>query len=56
LSKNFYLVGEIHPAQQRGRIAAWLGEHRPTTTVVFVAALASPIYKVEIDAWASSAN
>src|SRR5258708_3130387 len=32
--------------QRRGCIAAWLGEHRPTTTVVFVAALANPIYKV----------
>src|SRR5262249_45814673 len=49
----FCLVGQWEPPRRRERTAAWLGEHRPTMTVVFVAALASPAYRVEIDAWAS---
>jgi enamine deaminase RidA (YjgF/YER057c/UK114 family) len=52
----FYLVGEWDAGQRRERTAAWLGEHRPAMTVVFVAALASAAYKVEIDAWASREN
>ena len=51
----FYLVGQWDAGERRERTAAWLGEHRPAMTVVFVAALASPAYKVEIDAWASRA-
>ncbi len=50
---TFYLVGEMDTAQRRERIAAKLQGHKPCMTVLFVAALASPIYKVEIDAWAS---
>jgi enamine deaminase RidA (YjgF/YER057c/UK114 family) len=50
---TFYLVGPWDNAQRRERTAAWLGQHRPAMTVVYVAALASPAYKVEIDAWAS---
>ena len=49
----FYLVGPWDAGQRRERTAAWLGEHRPAMTVVFVAGLASAAYKVEIDAWAS---
>ena len=52
---TFYLVGPLDAAQRRARTAAWLGQHRPAMTAVFVAALAGPLYKVEIDAWASSA-
>jgi enamine deaminase RidA (YjgF/YER057c/UK114 family) len=48
-----YLVGLWDPARRRERTAAWLGDHRPAMTVVFVAALAGPAYKVELDAWAS---
>lgn len=52
---TFYLVGEIDPASRRTVIAARLGEHLPCMTLLYVAGLASPQYKVEIDAWASSA-
>ena len=53
---TFYLVGEMDAARRRDVIAARLQSHQPCMTLLFVAALASPIYKVEIDAWASSAT
>ncbi len=53
---TFYLVGEMDAARRREVIAARLKGHQPCTTLVYVAALASPIYRVEIDAWASRAS
>jgi 2-iminobutanoate/2-iminopropanoate deaminase len=50
---TFYLVGEMDPARRRDIIAARLKDHRPCMTLLFVSALAAPVYKVEIDAWAS---
>ncbi len=52
---TFYLVGEMDAARRRDAIAARLQSHQPCMTLLFVVALASPIYRVEIDAWASSA-
>jgi 2-iminobutanoate/2-iminopropanoate deaminase len=49
---TWYLVGEIDTARRRAVTAAWLDGHEPASTLVYVAALASPIYRVEIDAWA----
>jgi 2-iminobutanoate/2-iminopropanoate deaminase len=48
----FYLVGEFEAKQRRKIISEFLGEHLPCTTMVYVVALAAPIFKVEIDAWA----
>lgn len=53
---NYYLVGEIDTAKRRETILAKLGGHRPCSTLVYVAGLASPVYKVEIEAWASGAE
>ncbi len=53
---TFYLVGEMDSARRRDVIAKWFKDHRPCMTLLYVAALASPIYKVEIDAWASRAG
>jgi 2-iminobutanoate/2-iminopropanoate deaminase len=53
---TFYLVGEMDAARRRDVLVARLQSHQPCMTLLFVAALASPIYKVEIDAWASSAS
>jgi 2-iminobutanoate/2-iminopropanoate deaminase len=50
---TFYLVGEMDATKRRTLIAAKLQGHKPCMTLLFVAALAAPIYKVEIDAWAS---
>lgn len=47
-----YVVGEIDPARRRAVIERLLGDHVSTSTLVFVASLAAPEYKVEIDAWA----
>jgi len=47
-----YVVGEMDPAGRRAVMDRLLGSVVPTSTLVFVAALASPAYKVEIDGWA----
>ena len=47
-----YVVGEMDPAGRRAELDRLLGDHVPTSTLVFVAALARPEFKVEIDAWA----
>ena len=48
-----YVVGEMDPAGRRAQLDRVLGTHLPTSTLVIVAALASPEYKVEVDAWAT---
>lgn len=53
---TYYLVGEIDTAKRRELVASRLQGHQPCSILLFVAALASPIYKVEIDAWASHAD
>ena len=53
---TYYLVSEIDTAKRRELIASKLQGHKPCSTLLYVAALASPIYKVEIDAWASRAE
>jgi enamine deaminase RidA (YjgF/YER057c/UK114 family) len=47
-----YVVGEMDPAGRRAELDRLLGDHVPTSTLVFVAGLARPEYKVEVDAWA----
>jgi len=53
---NWYLVGEFDPAKRRDVILSKLQGHKPCSTLVHVAALASPVYRVEIEAWASRAD
>lgn len=53
---TYYLVGEIDTAKRRELVVSKLGGHKPCSTLLYVAALASPVYKVEIDAWASRAD
>ena len=53
---TFYLVGEFDTERRRDLIASWLQDHQPCLTLIYVAALAAPVYKVEIDAWASCAD
>ena len=47
-----YVVGTMDPTGRRAQLDRVLGPHFPTSTLVFVAALAAPEYKVEVDAWA----
>ena len=53
---TYYLVGEIDTTKRRERVASKLQGHQPCSTLLYVAALAAPIYRVEIDAWASRAD
>ena len=52
---NWYLVGDIDAAARRQISEAWLGGHRPASTLVYVARLAAPEYRVEVEAWACQA-
>src|SRR4029077_13159472 len=51
-----YAVGEWDNDARRRLLASRLGEHRPCMTLIFVAGLASPALRVELDAWASRAE
>lgn len=53
---NYYLVGEIDTAKRREIILSKLQGHQPCSALVYVAGLASPVYRVEIEAWASRAE
>ena len=50
---TWYFVGDEDSARRREVIGRWLGDHRPASTLLFVAALAAPDYLVEVDAWAA---
>ncbi len=50
---TFYLVGDIDAERRKRALEAFLGQHRPCMTLLYVSALASPALKVEIDAWAA---
>ena len=53
---TYYLVGEVDLAKRRELVVSKLQGHKPCSTLLFVAGLASPIYKVEIEALASNAD
>ena len=53
---TIYLVGEFDVKQRRAVIAAHLKQPWPCVTLLMIAALADPIYKVEIDAWAAQGS
>jgi 2-iminobutanoate/2-iminopropanoate deaminase len=50
---TYYLVGEIDNAKRREVVLSKLQGHQPCSTLLYVAALASPAFRVEIDVWAS---
>jgi 2-iminobutanoate/2-iminopropanoate deaminase len=47
-----YVVGSMDAAGRRAALDRLLGSHVTTSTLVYVAALAAPEYRVEVDAWA----
>jgi len=53
---TYYLVGEVDTTKRRELVVSKLQGHKPCSTLLFVAGLASPIYKVEIEALASTAD
>jgi enamine deaminase RidA (YjgF/YER057c/UK114 family) len=48
-----YLVGAVDAARRRDVLAAFFGAHCPAMTLLHVSALATPVLRVEIDAWAA---
>ncbi|MGG0028327.1 RidA family protein [Bacillus safensis subsp. osmophilus] len=48
----FYLVGEFDAESRKQIMGQFLGDHLPCMTMIYVVALASPVFKVEVDAWA----
>jgi 2-iminobutanoate/2-iminopropanoate deaminase len=53
---TYYLVGEFDTAKRRAVVLSKLQGHQPCSTLLYVAGLASPAFRVEIDAWASRAE
>lgn len=52
---TWYVAGQIDGGRRREVLTRWLGDHRPASTFIYVAGLASPEYRVEIDAVACKA-
>ncbi len=50
---KIYIVGEWDSGARRSSIAAFLGDHRPTMTVVGAAALGAPEMLVEVEVTAA---
>jgi len=50
---TYYLVGEFDTTRRREIVLSKLQGHQPCSTLIYVAALASPQFRVEIEAWAS---
>ena len=53
---TIYLVGDVDAARRRAILGDFFGAHRPALTLLFVAALAAPAFRVEIDAWAAKVD
>ena len=49
-----YVVGEMDAASRRDIMSEYFKDHSPCMTLVFVAALASPAIKIEIEVMAST--
>ena len=49
---TIYLVGDFDTEQRREALSSWLDGNVPAMTLLYVAALASPAIKVEIEALA----
>jgi len=47
-----YLVGDVDAQARAAAFGAFLGAHTPTQTLLYVARLAAPTLRVEIEAWA----
>jgi enamine deaminase RidA (YjgF/YER057c/UK114 family) len=49
---TIYLAGPLDNERRREILSAWLGEHQPCMTLIYVAALANSKLKVELEALA----
>lgn len=53
---TIYLADEMDAERRRALLGSWLAGHKPTMTLLYVASLASPDFKVEIEALACEAS
>jgi 2-iminobutanoate/2-iminopropanoate deaminase len=53
---TFFLTEPIEPETRLAVLRKWLGTHTPCMTLIYVAGLATPEIKVEVDAWASASE
>jgi len=53
---TWYLVGDIDADRRREIVTAWLGDHQPCSTLLYVSRLAASEYRVEVEAWACRAD
>jgi enamine deaminase RidA (YjgF/YER057c/UK114 family) len=53
---TIYLVGEMDSVERRQILYAWLKGHKPSMTLLYISALASPEMRVEIEALASTTD
>lgn len=53
---TYYLVGEIDTAKRRELVMSKLEGNQPCSTLLYVGGLASPVYRVEIEAWGARAD
>jgi len=51
---TLYLTEPVDPDRRRTILSERLGEHAPCMTLVYVAGLAAPAIRAEVDAWASA--
>jgi enamine deaminase RidA (YjgF/YER057c/UK114 family) len=50
---TIYLVGDVDMDRLRAELARWLGRHEPTVSILFVAGLVGPSFRVQVDALAA---
>ncbi len=50
---TYYHVGPLDRARRLDVIVKHLGRHKPASTLLYVAGLATPVYLVEVEVWAS---
>ncbi|MGX7669804.1 RidA family protein [Plantactinospora sp. DSM 117369] len=51
---TIYLVGDVDMDPLRAELARWLRSHKPTLTILFVAGLVGPSFRVQVDALAAA--
>lgn len=51
---TLHLVGEVDMDRLRVELARWLGNHEPTLTILFVAGLVGPSFRVQVEALAAA--
>ncbi|CUS06393.1 Endoribonuclease L-PSP (fragment) [Candidatus Promineifilum breve] len=50
---TYYHVGRLDRGRRLAVIVKHLGEHKPASTLLYVAGLADPAYLVEVEVWAA---